>query len=49
MNAIKKYDLIKHYKIDTNDSYPITRLNNKIDERISFIRTKLLSDLPKKA
>jgi hypothetical protein len=40
---ISKYDLIKHYGIDTNDDFPQTRLNKEFKENISFSRTEFLS------
>jgi len=43
-NIIQKYDLMNHYEIDPeNEKYPLTKLNKKYDDNISFRRTELLS------
>lgn len=42
-NIIQKYNLMKHYDIDLNDSYPNTRLNKEYDNNISFRRTEFMS------
>ena len=41
--VIKKYNLMKHYGIDTTDSYPLTSLYDKFDQNITFRRTEYLS------
>jgi len=41
--VIKKYNLMDHYRINPNSTYPRTELNRKIDENISFSRTEYLS------
>ncbi|OQX99197.1 MAG: hypothetical protein B6I24_03210 [Bacteroidetes bacterium 4572_128] len=38
---IKKYDLMQHYKIDSD--YPITDLNDEFEDKISFSRTSFHS------
>jgi len=40
---IKKYDLMRHYKIDSTSKYPYTALHKKFEENISFTPTKFLS------
>lgn len=40
---ISKYDLMSHYEIETDGSYPITKLNKKYDDNISFRRTEFMS------
>lgn len=40
---IKKYDLYKHYRIDTASSYPRTRLNNKFKDNFNFRKTEYMS------
>jgi len=43
-NIIQKYELMKHYEIDTAKSaYPLTKLNKQYDDNISHRRTKLQS------
>ncbi len=39
---IKKYDLLHHYHLE-KAKYPLTKLNEKYKDNISFIRTKYLS------
>jgi tyrosine-protein kinase Etk/Wzc len=41
--VIKKFNLIDHYRIDPEGSYPLTKLNKKFEENISFNRTEYLS------
>jgi uncharacterized protein involved in exopolysaccharide biosynthesis len=41
--VISKFDLMKHYRIDTSGRYPRTELNKKFEENISFNRTEYLS------
>jgi uncharacterized protein involved in exopolysaccharide biosynthesis len=41
--VISKFDLMKHYRIDTSGRYPNTELNKKFEENISFNRTEYLS------
>jgi len=41
--VIKKYNLMKHYGIDSTDSYPLTSLYEKFDQNITFRRTEYLS------
>jgi capsular polysaccharide biosynthesis protein len=41
--VIKKFNLMDHYRVNPNGSYPRTELNRKIDENISFNRTEYLS------
>ena len=38
--VIEKYDLMNHYGIKSNSSYPYTRLNKLYDSRIRFRRTE---------
>ncbi len=40
---VKNFDLMKHYKIDENASLKYTKLQNKIDDNISYSRTRYLS------
>jgi uncharacterized protein involved in exopolysaccharide biosynthesis len=40
---IGKYNLMEHYNISPNSSYPLTRLKKKFSENISFKRTEFLS------
>lgn len=40
---IEKYDLMKHYRIDPNSQYPITKLKNTYIENVKFTKTKYLS------
>ena len=40
---IQKYDLMSHYRIDKDGSYPLTALNRTFEENISFNRTEFLS------
>ncbi len=40
---IKKYNLFQHYGIDLNSSYPYTRMKKKIDDYITFSKTRYLS------
>ncbi|MCE2772370.1 MAG: Wzz/FepE/Etk N-terminal domain-containing protein [Bacteroidetes bacterium] len=39
----KKYDLMKHYRIDPNDRYKQTRLFETYNENIAFKRTEFMS------
>ncbi len=41
--VISKFDLLKHYRIDTSGRYPMTQLNKMFEENISFNRTEYLS------
>lgn len=41
--VIAKYDLMKHYRINPNASFPITRLVKKFKENIHFNRTEYLA------
>jgi uncharacterized protein involved in exopolysaccharide biosynthesis len=41
--VISKFDLMKHYRIDTSGRYPNTELNKMFEENISFNRTEYLS------
>jgi uncharacterized protein involved in exopolysaccharide biosynthesis len=40
---IGKYDLLNHYGISASDSYPLTKLNEKFKDNISFSRTEFMS------
>lgn len=40
---ISKYNLMEHYRINLDGRYPITELNKKFEENISFNRTEYLS------
>ena len=40
---ISKYDLMSHYDIDPNGSYPKTKLNKEYDDNISYRRTEFLA------
>lgn len=40
---VTKYDLLNHYNIDKNGSYPMTKLNEKFKDNISFSRTEFMS------
>ena len=40
---ISKYNLMEHYDIDADGSYPITKLNKEYDDNISFRRTEFMS------
>lgn len=40
---IEKYDLMKHYDIDTTDKYKYTKLSNQYESNISFERTEFMS------
>ncbi len=40
---VKKFDLLNHYEIDTNSSYPLTKLHEMYDDNISFRRTEYMS------
>jgi uncharacterized protein involved in exopolysaccharide biosynthesis len=41
--VIQKFNLMDHYRIDPEGSYPLTKLNKKFEENISFNRTEYLS------
>ncbi len=41
--VIQRFDLMAHYGIDPNGSYPYTKLEREIKSNISFKRTELLS------
>lgn len=41
--VVERFDLMKHYGIDPNGSYPYTQLDREIKSNISFRRTELLS------
>lgn len=40
---IAKYNLMKHYDIDTTDKYKYTKLTKKYEDNISFKRTEFMS------
>ena len=40
---ISKYNLMAHYDISKDESYPITKLNKEYDNNISFRRTEFMS------
>lgn len=40
---IDKFNLMEHYRIDPDASYPITKLTKRFEENISFNRTEYLS------
>jgi uncharacterized protein involved in exopolysaccharide biosynthesis len=40
---IEKFNLMEHYRIDADASYPLTKLSKKFEENISFNRTEYLS------
>ena len=40
---IKKYNLIDHYKIDSNSKYKNTKLYNKYENNVSFRRTEYMA------
>jgi hypothetical protein len=40
---VKKYDLINHYRIKSDEEYPLTRLYKKYRENINFARTEYMS------
>jgi uncharacterized protein involved in exopolysaccharide biosynthesis len=40
---IKKYNLMRHYDIDPNGSFPITKLRSEFDDNIKFSRTEYMS------
>lgn len=40
---VKKYNLMRHYDIDPDGSYPMTKLRNEYDDNIKFSRTEFLS------
>ncbi len=42
-HIIRKYDLMNHYRINQNGNYPMTELNKRFEENISFNRTEYLS------
>ena len=41
--VVERFDLMNHYDIDPNGSYPYTKLEKEIKSNISFRRTELLS------
>lgn len=41
--VIEKYNLMAHYNIDPESSYPLTKLNKKFEDNISFQRTKFMA------
>lgn len=41
--VVRNYNLMNHYDIDPNGSYPRTKLEKKIESNISFRRTRYLS------
>lgn len=41
--VVERFDLMNHYDIDPNGSYPYTKLEREIKSNISFRRTELLS------
>ncbi|MCB9246822.1 MAG: hypothetical protein H6606_10380 [Flavobacteriales bacterium] len=41
--VVRNFDLMKHYKIDPNGSYPYTKLARKMKSNISYDRTRYLS------
>lgn len=40
---VERYDLMKHYRIDTNDRYKYTKLAKEYKSNISFKRTEFMS------
>lgn len=40
---VKKYNLMRHYDIDPEGKFPITKLRNELDDNIKFSRTEYLS------
>ncbi len=40
---INNFDLMKHYEIDPNGAYPRTKLQKKMENNISYTRTRYLS------
>jgi len=40
---VKKYNLMRHYDIDANGSFPLTKLRSEYDDNIKFSRTEYLS------
>jgi capsular polysaccharide biosynthesis protein len=41
--VVKKYDLMKHYRIDPNGSYPYTKLGKEFKKNITYRRTEYMS------
>lgn len=41
--VVRKYDLMAHYGIDPNGSYPYTKLGKKFAKRVNFRRTEYMS------
>jgi len=41
--VVQKYDLMKHYDIDTTSQYKFTKLYNEYENNISFKRTEFMS------
>lgn len=41
--VVERFDLMNHYDIDPNGSFPYTKLQKEIESNISFRRTELLS------
>jgi len=41
--VIAKFNLMKHYRVNPEGTYPMTELNRKFEENISFNRTEYLS------
>lgn len=42
-SIIEKYKLLSHYNIQPDDEYPLTMLNEKFKDNISFSRTEFMS------
>ena len=42
-NVIKKFDLMKHYRIDLGDKYPFTAMYREYQSNITFERTEFMS------
>jgi uncharacterized protein involved in exopolysaccharide biosynthesis len=40
---IKKFNLMRHFEVDSTQPYPITELNERMDEKISFNKTEYQS------
>lgn len=40
---IQKYDLLRHYEIDTSDKFKMTKLYKKFENHVSFKRTEFMS------
>ena len=40
---VNKYDLIKHYEIENNSKFPLTKLHETFNDNVSFRRTEYMS------